>query len=260
VQKEKKDNREKGCSQVKSHRGDRMNSQVFQMEAVVLKAVPFQENDRILTLFAPSGVFKLFLKGRGRDLIRLNALATPLTVGEYLFVQGRGELFRFREGTIHYQHLHLRSSLEKLQVAQQLIEALMTSQWPAKPSQQLYLLFRHFLYALERSAFPYRLIAPFLLKLLQHEGILQLKGGCVECGKRGVARFGGVVYCDAHTFLGAISMSLEEEGLLIALATSRSLQEILEAPQTEEWIQKVKVLFHQIFNVSGHGGSVSLKS
>lgn len=213
-------------------------SMTQQTEAIVLTALPFKEYDRILTLFAPQGLLKLFVKSTKRSYLQNAALTSPLTCGEFHYTQGRNELHRFREGRIYHQNLHIRGRLESLTAAEQMIHALLKSQLPHKAAPQLYHLFRLFLLRLPEFEDPKKLTTLFLLKILKHEGILQL----TESPRY---RYGGECFSTEEAPLGAITLSVEEENLVTELATSRHLKEIL---LPKDFARKITTLFDQAFS------------
>ena len=85
-------------------------------EGIVLKAIPFKENDRILSLFTPDrGVMSLYVRGLSKKKPALVNLTTPLCRAEYHFRKGRSDLYRFIDGTILDLHLPMRRSYHHLE-------------------------------------------------------------------------------------------------------------------------------------------------
>ena len=201
---------------------------------IVLSTLSLKESDQILTLFSPEGLLKIFVKRR-----RLT-LATLLTEGEFVFELGRGDLVRFRDGTILDQHLSLRERLESLEVAGELTQAVLRSQWQGKSSPRLYALFRHLLQKIPHIEAPQKLVSLFLLKVLRHEGELQLSGGCSVCGSAPTHRYGGERFCSLDAPRGSLEVSDEEEKRLEHLAQTRSLESVEELPLAQ-------ALFNQVF-------------
>lgn len=147
------------------------------VEGIVLRSTFYAEVDRIITLLTPAGICKLFVKGRRRPDLRLQALTTPFTRGEYLFEVRKSDLYRFVDGTVHEQHLALRDCLEKLNTAQKMVDALLKSQWPNNPSKELYHLFAFFL---KKTCETPHLLPFFLIKLLKHEGLLETENRIIQ--------------------------------------------------------------------------------
>ena len=218
-----------------------MSGQQYQAEGIVLHAIPFKEYDKILTLFTPTtGLLKLFFKSSRRFSFIQNALTTPLTVGEYLYAQGRKDLHHFRDGTILHQNLALRNNLETLQTAEKLAHAIYQSQWPGKASPQLYLLFRTFLEKIPESPHPDTLYAAFLLKILKHEGMLQHFPSQEE-----TYRYGGECVSTNAAPVGAHRFTQDEEREFTFLTHSRSFQELSSYPLAEGSKTKIETLFDQ---------------
>src|ERR1700722_2098610 len=216
---------------------------LIQLEAVVLQAILFREYDRILTLFSPQGVLKLFVKGNKRDYLHLAALTSPLTHAEFHYSQGRKDLHRLSEGTILKQNLLIRASYTTLTAAEKMIQALLQSQWPGKPAPKLFYLFSLFLDQIPYPKEYSTLITIFLLKILKHEGVLQL---CTSL--QSAYRFSGERYSQIDAPPGALLFTGEEEELLTELALTRSLSHIDGCILSLEFQKKIEILFAQTFN------------
>lgn len=152
-----------------------MSIDTFHAEAIVLAAFPFKEHDTIVTLFSKEkGLLKLFVKGTRTPSYLKNVLTSPLTVGEYAYSPGKGDLGRFIEGAVIEQHLELRSTFEVLQTAVRLVDVILRSQLPEKRAPALYELLLAFLKKLPEVGCHETFYTAFLLKVLKHEGILEL--------------------------------------------------------------------------------------
>jgi len=138
--------------------------------AIVLTAFPYREKERILTLFgSEEGLFHLIVK---LSSSRYLALSSPLTEGEFVYVRGKSDLWRFCDGTVLEDHLSLREQLDRLQLASALVEAILSSQLPGKTAPQLYQLFSLTLKKLSSLETLNHIKEWFYLKILQHEGVL----------------------------------------------------------------------------------------
>ncbi len=212
-----------------------------QVEAIVLQVTPFKDYDRILTLFSPLGILKMFVRIRKKEYLHFSALTSPLTQAEWHYLSGRKELHRLTEGTILSQHLGLRERYETLLAADSCLQALLASQWQGKPAPKLYLLFRHFLDHLPKSATPQNCVTLFLIKILVHEGMLQLSAPQTS------RRYGGEQYSPSSAPPGSIPFSEEEEALLVQLAHCRSLAQTDSYAIPEQFQTKISTIFKQIF-------------
>lgn len=143
------------------------------MEGIVLRAIPFKERDKIITLITPAGMLKLYVKGKRKLDLTHQALTSTFTRGEYLYNVRKSELYRFVDGSVIDQYLPLRNCLDKLMCATKMVDALLKTQWPNNPSPELYQLFACFL---KKTCETPHLFTPFLIKLLKHEGVLQPEG------------------------------------------------------------------------------------
>ena len=154
----------------------------YRLEGVVLRSIPYKERDRILTLFTrESGVISLYVAGVSSKNTNKATLTSPLTRGEFLFKKGRGDLYRFIDGTILDLHLPLRKSYAHLDVAGKLLKALLNTQLPGKEAFPLYQLLLAFLNFLPKAKDPMTLYIAFQIKLLKYEGLLSLTSLCQAC-------------------------------------------------------------------------------
>lgn len=217
--------------------------EISHTEAIVLRQLAFKDYDRVLTLFSPLGLIKLFVKSGRRNYLHNAALSSPMTLGDFSFRQGRSELNRFIEGRVVKHHLALRDRLELLKASEEMASALLLSQWPGKAAPQLFSLFACFLDYLPQSRDPMALSCAFWLKILRHEGVLQLSSLASPCARLGSEQFR---VQDAPP--GALNFSEEEEELLMALAYLRSLQQIDSLSLTASFQEKIKVIFYQVFD------------
>lgn len=216
----------------------------YQTEGIVLHTTPFKEYDKILTLFTPRmGLLKLFAKGSKQGFFAQNGLTSPLTIGEYLFTQGREGLHNLRDGAILSQNLALRNKLETLQAAEKLVQALYKSQWPGKSAPKLYSLLRLFLEKLPCTEDPQTLSSAFLLKILKHEGQFQHNPSQGQ-----TCRYGGECYTPDLAPFGALFLSAEEENSLFFMLNCRSLQRLLSLSISTELASKIDILFEQVFS------------
>jgi len=214
-----------------------------QSEGIVLNSTPYQESNHITTLFTYElGLIRLFVRGTLRMRHHSHLIVTPLTRGDFLLVQGRGSLFKLRDGVITEPYLAFRESSSKLQTACEMARALLKTQYPHKASPVLYNLMVAYLDRLAHSSDP--LLTTFYLKLIKHEGLLATDGRCLECGRledqihwssRGA-------YCADHAPYDAISLTREEWDLIQNLATARKFEEMNSIPPA---LQRKVALFFQ---------------
>jgi DNA repair protein RecO (recombination protein O) len=141
------------------------------MKAIVLRTIPFKENQKILTLFSEeSGIVSMILKGISPKNPAKLPFATLFTEADFSYSKKNSEILLFEEGEILDLHLHLRNNLSHLQTAFSMAKALLTSQFPGKPSPDLYALLSLFLKQIPSFPCQKALLGCFYLKVLKHEG------------------------------------------------------------------------------------------
>lgn len=214
-------------------------------EGIVLKAVPFKENDRILTLFTPDqGVMSLYVRGLSKKKPTLTNLATPLSRGEFVFRKGRSDLHKFLDGTILDLHLTLRKSYHHLEVGGRILQAIHHTQLPGKGSPSLYTLLASYLKKLGEATYPETLSASFHLKLLKHEGLLSLQDLCSACGKESATLISeGESRC--KTCQGPLSFPFTplDWKTLTALTHTRQFEPLLDLELSHSLLKGIHALF-----------------
>jgi DNA repair protein RecO (recombination protein O) len=143
------------------------------VEGIVLRSLPYREQEKILTLFtAERGLISLIVKKISKKSSHLLALSSLFCQGEFLYEKGNSDLYRFLDGSLLDEHLFLRQNWRYLEAASKLTKALLHSQLPGKPAPHLYALFISYLRQIPHFEEPLGLFASFYLKLLHHEGVL----------------------------------------------------------------------------------------
>lgn len=144
----------------------------FSVEGIVLEAVRYEDDARLVTLLTKErGLIRCFAKRKRRLSIEEEAWVSPLSHGEYFLRMGKGECYRLAEALLHTQHLEIRTSLERIQTAQKFITALLRSQLCDRPSPELFTLFSLFLRILPTCTTFDSLLASFYLKIMKYEGL-----------------------------------------------------------------------------------------
>lgn len=218
-------------------------------QGIILRATAFKEKDYILTVLSPDhGLMKIYQSRKGKKTGNHYALSTPLTCAEFLFSRGRGNLLRFQDGSVLEEHLALRKSLPHLEAACEMVNKILEIQWPGKPSPELFQLLLYFLKRLPDAEDPRPLLQSFLLKTLRLEGLLSLQPLCSHCGEENDKLFlaEGQSFCQAHRPDYHLDFSEEESQVLLVLAWSRSLQDLLAAPYLPDLDQKISALFESL--------------
>ena len=222
--------------------------EISRIEGVVIKTAPFQDYDRILTVFSPErGLVKLIVKGAESSKRKLSAIAAPFTRAEFIYRSGKGEIAFCREVSPINQYLFLRENYSVLDASSEILNSIYRSQWTEKSAHELYSLLIVYLDHIKEAVNPYSVSSSFLLKTMKHEGLLHLCDVCQVCQKslQSWHLFQGNTFCSVHSPLHAVQLEFEEAHMLARLAASRSLKEILTASPEDSLREKVKLLFDE---------------
>ena len=145
-------------------------------EAIVLRSLPFKERERLLTLFSQKqGLLSLIIKKISSSSLNLFTLSSPFCCAEYHFSKRNSDIFSFIDATVCDEHLFLREKYSHLETASAFAEAILSSQLPHKSTPALYALLKQFLRQIPHFEDPRPLIASFYLKVLKHEGIINIQ-------------------------------------------------------------------------------------
>ena len=214
-------------------------------EGIVLKAIPFKENDRILSLFTPDrGVMSLYVRGLSKKKPALVNLTTPLCRAEYHFRKGRSDLYRFIDGTILDLHLPMRRSYHHLEYAGKMLQAILKAQMPGKKSEGLYYLLISYLKKLSDLSFPETLWVSFELKLLKYEGLLAIHETCLSCGKEKASHISnGESRCTKCSDPMSLSLSDLDWKTLQVLSHTRTFDPFLNLELSSSLTQAIDALF-----------------
>ncbi len=142
------------------------------MDAIVLKATPYEEDGKILKIFtAEVGVASVIVKKLKRKETFWQTVTSPLARGEYHLTRRRSDLYTLGEASLIDAHFEIRNDFNKLDAACTILRAILTSQYPEKPSPELYLLTITYLRKLKTFKDPLLLALSFQMKLLNYEGL-----------------------------------------------------------------------------------------
>ena len=142
------------------------------MDAIVLKATPYEDDGKILKLFtSESGVVSAIIKKLGRKASYFQTVTSPLARGEFHLTRRKSELYTLGDASLIDGHYEIRNHLDKLDAACTILRAILTSQYPEKASPELYLLTTTYLRKLKNFSHPDVLALSFQMKLLNFEGL-----------------------------------------------------------------------------------------
>ena len=142
-------------------------------EGIIIRAFPFHEYDRIVSLFTPKeGLIKLFVKGAYQTKKGHGGRTSPLNVVEAIYQQKKSELLPCRDIEVINSHSKLRLNLEVLDSACDMLQTVLSTQYPGKASPDIYHLLLNYLEWLPEMEQPQFLSTSFRLKTLRQEGLL----------------------------------------------------------------------------------------
>ena len=225
----------------------------YKTEGITLKNTDFQDHDRIVTVFTElHGLIKLFARGGNNPKNSYNALTTPLICGEFIYTETRGELFRLHEGKVLFSNIHLRRTSSNLRTACQLIQMILQTQFPCRPSPMLYKLLSSCLNNIPEVVNSDTLTLSFLLKLQRHEGLFNTEPHCHICHQPmdTLSFYNGETYCSHHAPYPSLLFNENETLLFLQLAFARTFQQLNNLPPpSEAFRQKVLSLADELMMV-----------
>lgn len=141
----------------------------------MLRGLPFQDYDRILTAFSPhAGLMTLIIKGANKP----QSVAFPinlLTRAEFVYTKSKSDMFKCVEAHIIDLHLCVREHLVRMEAACDMAQAVLHTQMPQAASPALYDLMVRYLKHIDQIGDPHVLAASFRLKVLRHEGLFDMQ-------------------------------------------------------------------------------------
>lgn len=225
--------------------------ETFRCEGVILQALNFQDYDRIVTVFSlEEGLIKLIIKGANRSSQRSSNYTNPFTRAEFVYSKGKSEIYKNVELSLINQHLHLRQSLQTLEAASDIAQAVLKSQLLHTPAPDLYKLLVWCLEKMPLMIDPYLLAACFRLKLLRHDGLLNISATCASCAEPLEIYYlaAGETFCSAHVPSQGVRLNSEELVQVFHLAHFGSLSEISAQKIPPPLREKVACLFQDLIS------------
>lgn len=218
-------------------------------EAFILHALPYRDEDKILTLFTKdSGILKAVVYRAGSKKLSPGA-TDPLTRVEIVLSEGRGELYKAGDITILSQNLKLRDQLDRLRAACAMGNILMQCQLPQKPAPLLYALFISYLEQIPTFKNIPLLVDSFYIKLLRHDGLLHAQPKCSLCQEVPSFLAKGESLCASHAPSDAIPFTFEELKSIHDLAYVQSYRQLEEQTISPNLSRKINEL---LLSCTGH--------
>ena len=155
-----------------------MPERLYRDRAVVIRTYKLGEADRIVVLITrDNGRVRAVVKGARKTLSRLGAPLEPLRHVDLQLHRGRGDLDTVTGVQSVDAWPNLRSDLDRLGMALTVAEAAEQASIDRRGDPQLYEMLRGALAELDRCNSPL-LLAAFLLKVLEHEGVAPQLNRC----------------------------------------------------------------------------------
>ena len=215
-----------------------MASEWEKQEGILLQAIPYLEIHRILKVFTPDGLISLMAKH-----VKATAAAhtVPFCRAEWVYRKTQTEIQSIKDATLIDPLSALRKNSETLFAAGSIASDLLRSQFPHRPSQELYNLLLAYLQNLPRN--PVAIAQSFRLKLLQFEGLLRLDSICSRCATNTTHLSGGEGFCSQHAPIGSVPFNDEEWHNLLTLGLGRRFSEFESIHLQPSSIEKITLLF-----------------
>jgi len=152
-------------------------------EVLVLKSLPYKEQDRLLTLLSPEqGVERAIARGAAKPGSSLRPIAQPYAQASLLLSPAKGGVSFVREGTPLRCFLSLDAGLERLSYGAYFAELALSVAQPEQPAAGIYALLLAAWTLLQLDEKPERSARFFELRLLEDQGLLPDLLECSACG------------------------------------------------------------------------------
>ena len=149
-------------------------SRTYQTTGIILKGIPFQEADRLVTLLSPDyGLIRAIVPGARKQKSRLRGRSELFVINELLIAKGRS-LDKITQANTLESYPGLSKDLGKLAAAQYLAELVLNLALDDLPQVEIYELFNEHLRRLEKMSLAeslYGYLAQAVFHLLAIAGI-----------------------------------------------------------------------------------------
>ncbi len=222
---------------------------IHRTEGLILKTLKFQEYDQIISSFTPGdGILKLFVKQALNQKRRKGPILTPFSRVEFIYRPTKGEFCACQEISLLNSHFHIRNTLETLEAAADMLQATLATQMPNKAAPAVYQLLVRYLEKLPFIQPPEILSSSYRLKILQHEGLLNLQTHCCMCDTPLNTKYvyKGEIFCEKDAPPYSIRFSEEEFSLLHRLAFCKTFKELAQTPFFPQFHVPIKKMFNML--------------
>ncbi|AAF39559.1 DNA repair protein RecO [Chlamydia muridarum str. Nigg] len=201
------------------------------LPGIVLTHSPAEKQHVIAKIFSPAGLLSAFAKNGASLSCDFRESLLPISFSLFTIQHTPPKMRKVLQGELKNPFTTIKNSYRLLQSTGKMIQAILKTQWQEKPSPQLFSLFLNFLQRIPETPHPYFFSSMFLLKLLQHEGSLDLSHSCTLCKSSlessTVYRHEGSLFCEKHAHEKTILFSQEEEQILRIIVQAKKFQELM---------------------------------
>lgn len=218
---------------------------LIKTEIITLKSTPFKEKSKILQVLTKDlGVISLIVNNLSQNNLNSISLCSPFTVSEVVLKKRNSDIYSLKDFNIQEANLILRKDFTTLNVASLMTKAILDSHFPQKKSFNLFILIKTYLKKIPIN--PDGIYLSFLLKLLNTEGLLNLKTNCHICKKEAEAITNGESHCIEHSCDYSFKFTQEDFKKLFVLCYAKEFSMLKDIEVSNELKQKVNYLFNDL--------------
>ncbi|MBQ8498630.1 DNA repair protein RecO [Chlamydia sp.] len=223
------------------------------LPGVVLAHSPSEKQHVIAKIFSPAGLVSAFAKNGSSLSCDFRESLLPISFSLFTIQHTPPKIRKVLQGELKDPFSAIKNSYPLLQSTGKMVQAILKTQWHEKPSPHLFSLFLNFLQRIPETPHPQFFSSMFLLKLLQHEGSLDLSYSCASCkislDSTTIYRYEGELFCEKHAHEETIPFSLKEEQILRAIVKAKKFQELMCLAEFPLGIDsKIDTLFSSILS------------
>ncbi len=153
-----------------------------QLEGIVIRARPYGENNKIVTLFTrDAGKITCMARGAKKPSSRLAAITQPFTHGSFSIYKGRG-MGTLQNGDQLESLRHIREDIMKTAYASYIVELIDRLTEQDEPQPAIYELLYQALHAIEEDYDPEAISLFVEWKMLPSAGLTPTLHQCANCG------------------------------------------------------------------------------
>ncbi len=212
---------------------------------IVLRAVDYKDNDRMLTLLTKDyGLMSARAVGGKKPSGKMFASAAMLACGDYEFYEKNGR-FGVCGCAVRYRFFDLQNDYDAYAASCVICDAALKVAQEESADPKLFALVSQALYALDKGAEPKSALCYFLQRLLYIEGVYPALSHCAVCGENRAVKFsaehGGV--CAIHAAPQDIMLTMDMADSLVSMAAvlPKDMKGVKVAPETADKLLPVLI-------------------